>query len=381
MSRRVIPKGLITNQPASSKGATWYRGVGALNRSVYRHLLINAALPQPFPPTTAPTIGKGVASHLSFAFAITTLSQNAQYYEYSLDNGATWTQYNVLNIADEPYVLITNLTNGQTYNITLRGVGRAGPGPASNVLTDTVNNQKSVLQFTTAGTIVLSGPAKGTLINYVLVGGGGGSGATYDNGTSGGGGGGMVRQGSFVADGTTAYTITVGAGGSGGGFAPANPQPTQLPGNPGQASSIVGGTISVSALGGLGGAPSRGDGAGGSQSIPPNTAATGGNGGGGMPNNSAGGGGGAGGDGTAGTVGDGAVGGAGGSGLFVTLGGVGGVTGTFGAGGNGASNTKTNVQGSSASPASGNGGNGSSAGSSSDINGANGGSGVVWVYY
>ena len=379
MSRRVIPKGLITNQPASDKGATWYRGVGALNRSVYRHLLINASLPQPFPPTTAPTIGNAVPSHLSLAFAITTPSQNAQYYEYSLDNGVNWTKYNLLDIGGEPYVLLTNLTNGQTYNITLRGVGRAGPGPASNVLTDTVNNQVSVQQFTTAGVYALPGPAKGTKVNYVLVGGGGGSGATYDNGTSGGGGGGMVIQNSFfIADGTAAYTLTVGAGGSGGGFVPASPQPIQQPGNPGQASSIIGGSISVSALGGLGGQPSRGSGAGGLQANPPNTAATGGNGGGGVPNNSAGGGGGAGGDGTDGTVGDGAVGGAGGVGLFVSLGGV---TGTFGKGGNGASNTKTNVQGSSASPASGNGGNGSSAGSNSDINGANGGSGVVWVYY
>lgn len=373
MSKRVIPKGLITNQPASDKGATWYKGVGALNRSVYRHLLINAALPQPFPPTTAPIIGKGVPSHLSFAFAITTPAQNAQYYEYSIDNGITWTKYNLLDIGGEPYVVLTNLNNGQTYSITLRGVGRAGPGPASNVLTDTVNNQVSVQQFTTAGVNALPGPAKGTKVNYVLVGGGGGSGSTYDNGVSGGGGGGMVIQNAFfIADGTEAYTITVGAGGLGGS------SPGNNVGNPGQASSIVGGTISVSALGGLGGDNSRGDGAGGSQSIPPDTAATGGNGGGGVPANSSGGGGGAGGDGTAGGDGIGSAAGVGGVGLGVSLGGV---TGTFGKGGDGASNTQTNNQGSSASPASGNGGNGSSAGTSSDVAGASGGSGVVWVYF
>ena len=373
MSKRVIPKGLITNQPASDKGATWYKGVGTLNRSVYRHILFNAALPQPFPPTTAPTIGKAVRSHLSFAFAITTLSQNAQYYEYSIDNGLNWTRYNVLDLGGEPYVVISDLTNGQTYDVTLRGVGRAGPGPASNVLTDTVNNQTSLQQFTTTGISALIGPAKGTTISYVIVGGGGGSGATYDNGVSGGGGGGMVRTGSFIADGTAAYTLTVGAGGLGGGFSP-----TQAPGNPGQASSIVGGAISISALGGLGGDNSRGDGAGGTRSIPPDTAATGGNGGGGQLQNSSGGGGGADGDGTAGGAGVGSAAGQGGAGRQVSLGGL---TMTFGAGGDGASNTQTNNQGSNGAPASGNGGDGSSATSSSDITGASGGSGIIWVYY
>jgi hypothetical protein len=376
MSRRVIPKGLITNQPASSKGATWYRGVGALNRSVYRHLLINATLPQPFPPTTTPTIGNLVLSHTSLAFEVTSLPQNAQYYEYSLDNGANWTQYNVLNIGGEPYVSLTGLTDGQTYTVVLRGVGRAGPGPASNALSGTVNNQGSLQQINTAGAYALMGPAKGTLVSYIIVGGGGGGGSAYDVGAAGGGGGGMVRTGSFVADGTVAYTLTVGAGGL-GGSKPAGAN--QSPGNPGQDSSITGGSISISSLGGLGGDPSRGTGAGGSQSIPPSTAATGGKGGGGGAAYGAGGGGGAGGDGGSSTT---ATGGAGGVGLAVSLGGS---SGTFGAGGIGATRNDAFTPGVSAASGTGNGGGGASATSNSAVtgypSGGNGGSGRIWVYY
>jgi len=376
MSRRVMPKGLITNQRASDKGASWYRGVGALNKSVYRHLLINASLSQPFPPTTAPTIGNLVLSHTNLAFEITTLSQNGQYYEYSLDNGASWTQYNVLNLGNKPYVSLSSLTDGQTYNVILRGVGRAGPGPASNTLSGTVNNQSSLQQFNTAGNFALMAPVKGTLISYIIVAGGGGGGSAYDVGAAGGGAGGMVRTGSFLANGTNVYTITVGTGGL-GGSKPADSN--QSAGNPGQNSSITGGSISIISLGGLGGDPSRGNGAGGSQAVPPSTAATGGAGGGGIGSNGAGGGGGAGGNGGSTTT---ATGGVGGIGLAVSIGGS---SGTFGAGGIGATRNEVFTPGVSASSGTGNGGGGASANSNSAVtgypSGGNGGSGRIWIYY
>lgn len=382
MSRRVIPKGLITNQPASDKGASWYRGVGALNRSVFRHLLINAARGQGQGQgqqdltTGQPVIANLIESYISLSFQVTQLARNAQTYEYTLDNGATWTETTLSDIDGEFYGNITGLTNGQSYTISLRGVGPLGPGTKSNALSGTPNNLISLQQFTSAGLYALNGPSKGVRVFYMMVGGGGGGGSAYDVGAAGGGAGGMVRLSSFISDGTSVYTVTVGNGGT-GGSKPAGAN--QSAGNPGEATSIVGGSISIQSLGGLGGAPSRGNGLGGSQAVPPSTAATGGNGGGGGAAYGGGGGGGAGGNGGNSTT---ATGGVGGAGLAVSLGGV---SGTYGAGGVGATRNDSFTPGVSASAASGNGGGGASATSNSAVtgypSGGNGGSGVAWFYY
>ena len=95
--------------------------------------------------------------------------------------------------------------------------------------------------FHNSGTITFTG--SGT-VYYVLIGGGA---ASAFNGTGGGGGG--VKSGSFSSSGTITYTVTVGAGGS---------QTTSGTGGNGGSSSIVGGSVSVSATGGLIGGSSGG---------------------------------------------------------------------------------------------------------------------------
>lgn len=59
-------------------------------------------------------------------------------------------------------------------------------------------------------------PAGVTSVDLFLVAGGGGGGATWANaGVGGGGGGGGIVQGTFAVTPSTAYTVTIGAGGAG----------------------------------------------------------------------------------------------------------------------------------------------------------------------
>jgi hypothetical protein len=97
---------------------------------------------------------------------------------------------------------------------------------------------------------------------YVVVGGGGGGSAGYNKGSyasGGGGGAGEVKYGTFTLSSDTTFTITVGYAGA--------MAPIGTAGNNGTASSLVGGAINISAIGGFGG------------SLPPTGTSTGGNGG------------------------------------------------------------------------------------------------------
>lgn len=374
MSRRVIPKGLIGNQPAS-KGQTFYFGIGAINRSVRRNILSNA-LGDPFP--SLPKINKIVEAAHQLAIHIVP-ARRALRQEYSINGGNTWQTAIVTRIGTQDVLQLTGLTNGTTYLISLRGVNHYGIGPSSAVQAGTPN-PIGLVQRPNAGTYTQEIPL-GVIVNYLLVGGGGGGASAYDTGSSGGGGGGMVlltgdNAVPFTSQGGI-YTIVVGSGGSGG---PAITSPTRSEqnGQNGNPSSITGPGVSIIALGGGGGIRSRAAnplGAGGVQAQPPSQRSGGGQGGGNiLSTEGSGGGGGAGGPG-GNSISGGA--GVGGNPKSVSLAGI---TGVFGKGGAGKANNDSNDLGVSATSA-GNGGDGANAASSSSQAGGNGGQGAAWIYY
>lgn len=103
--------------------------------------------------------------------------------------------------------------------------------------------------FTSGGTFTPNDNAKALLA--IAVGGGGGSGGvdggtTGEVGAAGGGGGGGTAIGLVTAPFQSSYSVTIGAGGSGGAVTPAD-------GDAGGQSSFVGGSTNISASGGGGG--------------------------------------------------------------------------------------------------------------------------------
>ena len=282
-------------------------------------------------------------------------------YEYSLNNGATFTS---TESTTSP-IIVTGLTNGTPYSVTIRAVNGLGSSSDSNIVVATPN---VVIQgFTTVGTTSWTAPAGITVVSYLVVGGGGGAGNGYDNGGGGGAGGGMVRSGvAYVVPGTS-YTITVGAGGAGG----ANIR-SDRPGAAGTGSMFG----SITALGGGGGKGSRTipyTGAGVQQVLDPPAAPTGGSGSG-----SGAGGKGGGGSGGNGSANSGSTGGSGGIGLSSAI------TGssvTYGAGGSGANSGSSNGGTNLGASNSGTGGNGGGAGSGASVGGGNGQAGIVVLTY
>ena len=188
--------------------------------------------------------------------------------------------------------------------------------------------------FTTSGTFV---PSQTLSCDYLVVAGGGGG--SYSGGGAGGlrstvtatGGGGTLETAVSLAT-STNYTITIGGGGSGSSTAATN----------GVSSSIIGGVVSVSTVGG-----------GGSTVSGLTYGSSGGSGGAG---------GGAGGTGGAGTTNQGYAGGAGASGASAGGGGAGAIGANAGtnAGGNGGAGVSTSITGTSVAYAGGGGGSGSS---------------------
>jgi len=225
-----------------------------------------------------------------------------------------------------------------------------------------IDSQYTIETFT-SGTDTWTAPLGVTSVEYLVVGGGGGGGTGYDNAGGGGGAGGMVRTGTLPVTRNERYSITVGAGGSGG-----PDTRTNTGGSSGSNSSFG----DITSLGGGYGKGSRtNSGTGEAAQVGITTAPTGGDGNGGGTDG--GGGGGATGAGGAG----GGTPGAGGAGLSSSI------TGssvTYGVGGAGGYNGGP-YDGASGTANTGNGGVGGSSPSSNSAGGGAGGTGIVVLKY
>jgi hypothetical protein len=278
-------------------------------------------------------------------------------YKYSTD-GVNYTAFSPAQTTSQ--LTISNLTNGNSYSFYIKAVNANGdsaaslitnsitPSLPSTVTGGTLTSDSSYYYRTfTSSSDTLSISNSTLSATYVVVGGGaaggacnGDGGGSYIGGGGGGGGGGVSTSTINFATGN--YTVTVGAGGTGGNRA----------GGSGSPSSLIGGAVSVTSNGGGGGGWGTG-----------NTAGAGGTGG--SPN-----------------------GGAGGQGGYYNnnpsgpAGGTGGPTisgfSTYGSGGSGGSGGPNGTGiGSAGGTNTGNGANGSGY----SANGPNGGSGVVVVRY
>ena len=288
-------------------------------------------------------------------------------------------------------------TVNSTVSVAGLGIGGAGTGATVNsyspgvkggtglvmikFFTNTVATFNYV-EFTTTGTTTWTAPSNClSPLKYYIIGAGGGGGGAYDVTGGGGGGAGSVVTGSYFATPGITYTLTVGAGGTGGtGRTSLSPPFVNTPGSDGDDSQFDTLHNGPLAYGGSGGKQSRtGGNAGGSAGSA--SVAAGGGGGGGGGSGGAGGGGSSG----AGTSGSAGIAGTGGAGTSVTYGNGGG-TYTFGVGGAGGRNLVTGYTvGAAGAANSGNGGGGGSAGSSSPSTlqtvGGAGGSGFIRIEY
>ena len=328
----------------------------------------------------APTIGTATAGNAQVSVTFTAPSNVGggaitSYIAVAKDSssGAVFT-----NTGASSPIVVTGLTNGNTYTVTVAAINAYGTGPASAASNSAnpVSNAPSTVE-------------------YLVVAGGGGGGQAQSSAAGGGGGAGGFRTASGFAVSTgSPITVTVGAGGN-----------QNTSGNNSVFSTITstsggnGGRYSAGPLAGTGGSGGGGPGsnvgdefgaAGNTPSTSPSQGSNGGNGFNGS-DYSAGGGGGASAVGVNATTSTGGNGGAGTassiSGSSVTYAGGGG----GGRGSNGASNAGVGGSGvggdggtSGASGTAGNGNTGSGgggAGGGSSGTGGNGGSGIVIIRY
>jgi len=95
----------------------------------------------------APTIDSAVAGYAQVEVAFTPPADNGgqsiSNYDYSLDNGGTWTPFNPAITAGP--ALIIGLSNNQTYAIRLRAVSGAGAGAASEMVEATPRPARVVI--------------------------------------------------------------------------------------------------------------------------------------------------------------------------------------------------------------------------------------------
>jgi len=183
----------------------------------------------------APTISSVTAGHLSLSVAFSAPAANGSNtvtnYEYSTNNGSTWTTRSPSSTSSP--ISITGLTNGVAYQVKIRAVNNMGSGTASNTMSGTpqwsamtasctgcssttvVSGGRTYQQytFTSSGSMTITSAGSDASVDYLVVGGGGG-GATHGGNGGAGGSGGQTRHGS-VAVGAGAYSATVGQGGSG----------------------------------------------------------------------------------------------------------------------------------------------------------------------
>jgi titin len=83
----------------------------------------------------APVLDSLTATSGAISAAFTAASNSPTNYDYSLDNGSTWTTPSTPDTSTP--IDITGLTNGTLYTVKLRGRNSYGTGPASNALSAT----------------------------------------------------------------------------------------------------------------------------------------------------------------------------------------------------------------------------------------------------
>ena len=90
-------------------------------------------------PVTTPSAPTNVLVFPGNTQAIVTYDDSAStggstilYYQYSLDNNATWAQFMSFTMELVPRPIITGLTNNQTYQVTVRGLNAVGGGTPSS---------------------------------------------------------------------------------------------------------------------------------------------------------------------------------------------------------------------------------------------------------
>ncbi len=288
--------------------------------------------------------------------------------EYLINNTLPWI---TSNKTTSP-VVITELTNGISYQVAVRAKNAVGTSPSSNTLSETPNPVIST--YSAVQTTTWVAPAGVTTVEYLVVGGGGGSGGGYDTASGGGGGGGMVLTGTLSVTPGTSYNVIVGDGGTGGISNTGESVNDQTDGTAG-ISSVFGSIVALSGGGGYASRrPTGMTGLGGTQ-VSGVVASTGGTGG---PSN--GGAGGGGGNTSNGTNRSGTSGGNGGAGVSNSINGSSVTYGAGGDGADGADGTSSNVSIAGAANT-GNGARGGGATSGQGRYGAKGGSGIVIIKF
>jgi hypothetical protein len=247
-----------------TNGTTYQVSVRAVN-AVGSGTAATAVSGTPFTTPGAPAISSVTPGHLTlsvvFSAPASTGGSAVTNYEYSTDNGTTWTTRTPTSTASP--LSITGLTNGVAYQVRLRAVNAGGSGTASTAVSGTpqwsamtascsgcssttvVSGGRTYQQytFTASGSMTITSPGSDASVDYLVVGGGGGGATNGGNGGAGGSGG-QTRNGSLAVT-AGSYTATVGLGGAGSST-------YNVPGATGGSSSFG----SITATGGCSGAAS-----------------------------------------------------------------------------------------------------------------------------
>jgi hypothetical protein len=189
----------------------------------------------PYTTPGAPTISSVTPGHLSLSVAFvapaSTGGNAVSNYQYSTDNGSTWTTRTPSSTASP--LSVTGLTNGVAYQVKLRAVNAGGGGAASTAVAGTpqwsamvascsgcssttvVSGGRTYQQytFTASGSVSISSAGSDASVDYLVVGGGGGGSTNGGNGGAGGSGG-QTRNGALTVT-AGSYSATVGLGGAG----------------------------------------------------------------------------------------------------------------------------------------------------------------------
>ena len=124
-------------------GTSYYIGLRAVN------LIGTGSTPTSytfFTPKTVPTapyitsVSSGNTQLVAYFTETTTELTKADYYQYSIDGGTTWTQF-----TSPSQVSISNLINGTSYPVNIRGVNDYGNGAASTTVYQTPTDRGATI--------------------------------------------------------------------------------------------------------------------------------------------------------------------------------------------------------------------------------------------